>query len=338
MTEKEKNSIPVDLISRYLSGEANTDDIIDLERWKAASEENRRTFDQYRRIWETTGRLTIFTDVDIAIDHEWDTILSSTVEDTVSAVPKFSLRLMPLFLRIAAVTIIALLLAYSAVFIYRTFSYEKISASTGKATIDLPDGSHVTLNRGAVLEFPRKFDKGRRNVRLDGEAFFDVQRDISRPFTVQSGNFVLQVLGTSFNVEASRMKDIVEVIVARGEVEVYPRNREHLRQIISPGQKAFYSREKKEIYKISNSDPNYEAWKTGIMHFQDVMLQSVAASLEDVYGKRVVFANENLKKCRITVNFENEPLENVEKKLEEMLHIQITEKEEGTLEFSGQGC
>ncbi len=337
MTEKEKNSIPVDLIARYLSGEVNTDDIIDIERWKAASEENRRTFEQYRRIWETTGRLTIFTDIDINIDHEWETFLNSAQEDTQPDEKGTSIRFIPLLLRVAAVMVIGLLLGYSAVFIYHTFSYEKITATTGKVSVDLPDGSHVTLNRGAILEFPKKFDENKRHVRLDGEAFFNVKRDITRPFTVASGNFILQVLGTSFNLEAWKRKDVVEVIVSTGEVEVYPRNMEDHRQIISPGERGIYSRNDKAITKNQNPDPNFDAWKTGIIHFRNAPMDEVISVIRAVYGTESVIRDPALKSCRITVTFDNAPLQNVLETLEQTLDLQVNEKN-GILYFSGTGC
>ncbi len=337
MTEKEKNSIPVDLITRYLSGEANTDDIIDLERWKAASEENLRTFDQYRSIWEATGRLTIFTDIDIDIDHEWETFLNSTSEDTQPDENKSSVKFMPLLLRVAAVMVIGLLLSYSVVFLYHTFSYEKISAITGKVSVDLPDGTVVSLNRGAVLEFPRKFDAVKRNVRLDGEAFFNVKRDITRPFTVQSGNFVLQVLGTSFNLQAYKKKNTIEVVVATGEVEVYPRNKEEQRQIISPGQKGIFSRKSREIYKTSNTDPNFNAWNTGIIHFRDASVEEVAAVIKNVYGKDVVVNISNSKNCRITVTFDNASLEYFLKTIGETLNLKVQDKD-GVFYLTGPGC
>lgn len=72
----EKNKVPIDLIARFLNGEADTDDIIDLEQWKAASGENARTFEEYRRIWEKTGQLSLFADIDI--EEEWNIFLDNT--------------------------------------------------------------------------------------------------------------------------------------------------------------------------------------------------------------------------------------------------------------------
>ncbi len=336
MTEKEKNSIPVDLITKYLSGEANTDDIIDLERWKAFSEENLSTFDQYRRIWESTGELTIFADIDIEIDHEWETFLNATVEETKPAESGYGLRIFPILLRMAAIMVIALLLGYSSVYIYRGFSYEKFTAPTGKINVDLPDGSQVMLNKGAVLEVPKNFKKGKRLVRLNGEAFFNVSRDITRPFTVKSGNFVLQVLGTSFNVLAYKKVNIVEVIVKTGEVEVYPKNREDLREILSPGQKALFSRENKKIYTAVNLDPNFDAWKTGVITFNDATMEAVATTIEKVYGKKVFFHNSAIRNCRITMSFDHAPLDSLIKDISDTLSIQISESG-GNLVIYGEG-
>ncbi len=269
MNEKENNSIPFDLITRFFSGEASTDDIIDLEQWKAASEENRKTFEQYRHMWEKTGNVRIFTGIDIDIDQEWDTLLNTTsdipgVEDTITRV-----KLMPLLLQIAAVVLIGLLLGYSSIFVYHSLSYQKITSLSDRKTVNLPDGSYVVLNKGSVLEFPRIFDKDIRQVRLNGEAFFEVARDITRPFTVRSGSFYLQVLGTSFNVSAYKKNDQIEVTVLNGEVEVYPRNHEEERKIVSGGEKVIYSRKNKKMQKMQPADPDIDAWKNGFMMFWD---------------------------------------------------------------------
>lgn len=337
MTEKEKNSIPVDLITRYFSGEANTDDIIDLERWKAVSEENRSTFEQYRRIWESTGELTIFTDIDIDIDHEWETFLNATTEDTQPVETKSVIHLIPLLLRVSAVVVIGLLLGYSGLFLYHAFSYEKIAAVSGKITVDLPDGTEVVLNKGSVLEYPRKFEKTQRQVKLNGEAFFNVHRDISRPFSVHSGSFRLQVLGTSFNIVAWKNKNIVEVTVKTGEVEIYPRNREEVRQILPPGQKGYYSRKSKEITRMPNQDNNYDSWVTGHMEFKNTSLLKVISTLESVYNVRFQFENSDLRTCRITESFDNSPLPLVLESIGETLGIDVEERN-GTIFLSGDGC
>ncbi|HYW94467.1 MAG TPA: FecR domain-containing protein [Bacteroidales bacterium] len=337
MTEKEKNSIPVDLITRYLSGEVNTDDLIDLERWKAASEENRRTFEQYRRIWESTGELTIFTDIDIDIDHEWDTFLIPSGEDIRPEKKSFSFRLMPLVFRVAAVIIIGLLLGYSGVFIYRALSFEKISAVSGKMTVDLPDGSTVTLNKGAVLEFPRKFETGLRQVKLNGEAFFNVHRDITRPFSVRSGSFRLQVLGTSFNMVAWKKNDFIEVVVKTGEVEIYPAKKAKKHQILSAGQIAIYSRDKKIILKEQNQDPNFDTWASGHLEFKDAPMEEVAATIENLYHIKVIFRNDAIRKCRFTVSIDNISLPYVLKTIEDTLNIKVT-RQEKVVYLSGEGC
>jgi transmembrane sensor len=92
-------------------------------------------------------------------------------------------------------------------------------AEKGTQTVDLPDGSRVYLNQGSEITYPGGFDH-ERTVRLLGEAFFEIMSDPVNPFTVRSGNVVVSVLGTSFNVKQAGQAGEVEVYVESGKVRV----------------------------------------------------------------------------------------------------------------------
>ncbi len=97
---------------------------------------------------------------------------------------------------------------------------EKETAPGQRITFELPDGSIVKLNAGSKLVFPTRFHQGNRDVKLIGEAFFDIKRDENRPFRIQSGNVRVTVLGTSFNVKSYPGDDVMLVGVKSGKVSV----------------------------------------------------------------------------------------------------------------------
>src|SRR5699024_5480133 len=89
-----------------------------------------------------------------------------------------------------------------------------------KATLRFGDGSVIQLNAQSTLRYPSKFDSNKREVYLEGEAFFSVERDTTRPFIIHAGGTATQVLGTSLNIRAYEGEDKVQVAVVEGEVAV----------------------------------------------------------------------------------------------------------------------
>ena len=88
-----------------------------------------------------------------------------------------------------------------------------------KSIITMNDGSRVYLNSSSTLSYPATFPSDKREVFLEGEAFFEVTRNENRPFVIRSGNLTTKVLGTSFNVNAFDANNI-SVSVATGKVQV----------------------------------------------------------------------------------------------------------------------
>jgi ferric-dicitrate binding protein FerR (iron transport regulator) len=93
-------------------------------------------------------------------------------------------------------------------------------SSSQRQLINLPDGSRVVLNENSKLEYPPDFSNNTREVYLNGEAFFDIVHNPSKPFIVHTGSVSTKVLGTAFNISAYRSQQFVQVTVTRGKVEV----------------------------------------------------------------------------------------------------------------------
>ena len=140
--------------------------------------------------------------------------------------PPLRLRTIPLSRRAAAVAAAVVVLAMSVeFFVVRHLTADSttvlVTAENSKGRFTLPDGSVVWLNADSRLAYSNRFvDSEKREVRLEGEAFFDVRRDTLRPFEVTMGDLEVRVLGTRFN--ASHIPDlgIEEVTLLSGSVEV----------------------------------------------------------------------------------------------------------------------
>lgn len=156
--------------------------------------------------------------------------------------------------------------------------------------IQLADGTKVWMNSLSELEYPVSFSAQKRKVKLSGEAYFEVTRNPSAPFTIEANGYEVVVLGTSFNVSAYASDSFIQTTLVTGVVEV--NNREGTAYNLDPGQMAMINHDGQEI-SINYVDTRlYTSWRDGILHFNKITLQELAIKLERWYDVDIQFANE----------------------------------------------
>ncbi len=176
----------------------------------------------------------------------------------------------------------------------------------------LSDGSHVWLNAETKFRCPEKFGFGDREVYLEGEAFFEVSKDPSRPFKIHSGKLTTTVLGTSFNIKSYGADDVNEVAVITGKVSVIQTdvNNRSSEVLLQPGQKAVLIKSAGDLRKELFTDmSHYTSWKTGKLIFENTPIADVIPSLERYYNIDIHLESEALQSCRVTATFDPMPLE-----------------------------
>ncbi len=167
--------------------------------------------------------------------------------------------------------------------------YAELSNPGGVPVLhELSDGSQVWLAAGSTLKYPADFhDKG-RSVELSGEAFFDVARDESRPFTIRTGAMETRVLGTSFKITAFEGHEH-EVSVATGKVSVSRKGKELA--LLTRGASVRHNPATGETNRIVIDPAGLESWKSGTMTFDELSIGLIARQLEARYGIEVEFAD-----------------------------------------------
>ncbi|WP_286859492.1 MULTISPECIES: FecR family protein [Sphingobacterium] len=155
----------------------------------------------------------------------------------------------------------------------------------GTFEIQLPDGSTVWVNANSKLYFPNRFPANERSVKVEGEAFFKVQKDKKRPFKVQTGDLNISVLGTSFNVRAYQTKHISTTLI-EGSVQLTYHDQ---RIIMTPGEKAFIdAKNKLQIQTVDIEGAT--AWKEGYFYFKDESLGKILQDVSNWYDLKVSIA------------------------------------------------
>ncbi|OJV18077.1 MAG: hypothetical protein BGO21_14800 [Dyadobacter sp. 50-39] len=183
-----------------------------------------------------------------------------------------------------------------------------VAVATGKGErkeIKLPDGSTVWLNESSRMEYPRHFAAHQRKVvLLDGEAYFDIRHDKSKPFFVAASGTTTRVLGTAFNIRSYHFLKSILVTVTRGKVEVERAGdvAGPERKILLPNEQVSYDVRTREIRKVNVNSANAVAWKEGRMLFDNESFANVIAILENKFDVKIL-AEESIREYHMTAEF-----------------------------------
>jgi ferric-dicitrate binding protein FerR (iron transport regulator) len=176
-------------------------------------------------------------------------------------------------------------------------------------TVTLSDGSKVILKPNSKLHYTRDFNTTRREVFLEGEAFFDIAKDHTRPFFVHCNTLVARVLGTSFTISPNAQTGEIEVAVRTGKVQVFENDTEKSEKdriykaiILTPNQRLFYKPKERlfETLLVEKPEPIDEKQIVAPFIYEDETLEYVFNHIELKYGIEIVVENSNINNCRFT--------------------------------------
>ena len=175
----------------------------------------------------------------------------------------------------------------------------------GEYQLNLADGTRIWLNAGSELEYPETF-AGKREVRLKGEAYFEVAKDSAKAFVVHAGKCAVEVLGTRFNVSAYPEEALLATL-AEGSVRV---GKQGNMKLLRPNEQAVVRRESDEIVVRRVDASQYISWVRGKYVFKNTSLDDVAARMGRWYDVEFRFAADSLRVKRMAgVISRNETLE-----------------------------
>lgn len=342
MSLEETHSEFDQLISRYLSRELSPEEQRDFEKILHSDPELKSRVDEFRKIWDAAE--TPGSDPGYDLDAEWELMkaeIPELVEDS-SLIKKAGRSPSLLFYtyRIAAVLLVGLLVALGWRYGSGNMGTVKLVAHEEALEVHLEDGTFIVLNRDSRLRYKKNFASNGRAVSLNGEAWFDVARDTTRPFVIDAGPAMVEVLGTSFNVNAYKENSTVEITVESGMVALTSlmekeENREQI--ILQAGNSGTYHKQKQELILKTRANPNNLSWKTRELYFDGSSLQEVVELVNKVYGVSLVIANEELASCPLTATFSDQSLESILNVLEVTLDLELTHQGD-EIRLDGTAC
>ena len=302
-----------ELIIAYLNNECSVAEKEFVEKWLGEAPGNRKRFEETKLIWDLSG--TDFSRKETVHERSWERI-SNAMHGDHSLDKSVRIHRLRVFWRIAASVALIVGLGYlSTIFIGRdspdTTKIASAQTRVEKSEVVLPDGTHVWLNAHTMLTYPEKFDRKNRKVTLTGEAYFEVEHNRRNPFTVEFSHSVVEVLGTSFNINSFSGNNGQVVTVVTGKVAFHAADDPSNAIFLESGDRGVFSVVSDSYVKEKNYDLNYLSWKTGIMTFDSTPLRDVCRIITEYFGQQVLLEGSGLDEKVLTATFDNRELKDV---------------------------
>ncbi|WP_346711703.1 FecR family protein [Phocaeicola plebeius] len=185
------------------------------------------------------------------------------------------------------------------------------SGDYGKSLVTLPDGTIVHLNAKSSLTYSQDFGRNDRKVALSGEGFFEVKKDTEKKFTVGTGYMDIAVLGTKFNVYAYETKDIVEMSLVEGSVDVTTSRPPYQSIRVKPNEKVVYNKRTGNLLHERTSNKMETAWMNKELVFRSERLENVFRCLSRKFAVTFSVDDETLLNDVYTGTFDDENVESI---------------------------
>ena len=322
-----------ELVTKYLAGEATREEAKELLDWVASGKENEEFYLRYKKIFDASAQRDR-NRFAIDIDQEWNQFLNKVQkEEETPVVPLSPQR--PVWMKLAAALLILAVSGFIISWFISRNSDVVYKTEDETLAVNLPDGSHVTLNDHSTLTYSKKFNQKDRTLTLSGEAFFDVTHNTERPFIINAGKTQVQVVGTSFDVRAYDDENAVNVSVVTGIVKFSKDQDKEVK--LSAGQRGIFVKATHKLESTTVTDPNFNSWNTQKLVFVGDDLKSVVETLNKTYHANIIISAEIPPACVVTVSFDHQSLEAVLHVLETTLNLTI-KNTSGKIEITHAGC
>ena len=307
------------IISKHLTGAISEEEKEILGSWLNESDENKEILENFGLHWVNPPECKKkYLKSEEVKNDIWSRLQKAQSQG--DGKPRRFIRLLRYaasFLLVALSSIVLYLYCYQNEDISQpeVVLVEKFNQAGRKSTIYLKDGTSVVLNSESGLTYKESFSDSIREVRLSGEAFFDVAKDSSRPFVVLTDEVKVVALGTSFNVNSFLENREVKVSLSSGSVavcrssEYLPGNKDQV--VLLPGQEVSFGRESSEFSEVRDFDAEkVMAWKNGVLRFDETSMSNVLFELSRWYGVNFEITGK-MDLISYTGSFTNQNLDNV---------------------------
>lgn len=306
-----KNNTIEMLLFAYFSGQTTEQEEKELLEWLEADEANKKIMAEMTDWWAMSHVPLFMSDRKADFKEHFSHLINTSQAPAKPKVYHFAL-----LGRIAAAVLLLLMVGVSFYYIGKNTQtinqeiayYETVVPLGSQTKVVLPDKSVVWINAGSTLRYSDNLSTNRREVMLEGEAYFEVTRDSLKPFIVKSGNLDVKVIGTSFNVKAYNDEETIDVVLLTGKIEVYKEQKgsENNNMELMPNQMLTYNKETEDMYVSLVNGSEYNTWKDGRLTFAQQPFLRIAKDIERKYNIRIDINSNFLKNEVFSGSFTNE--------------------------------
>jgi transmembrane sensor len=303
---------------RYVEGECTPAEAAAIQAWLLADPQRCAQLEELRVVWRHTGATARRWDVRRARDRlrrarglDPTPRIASVVRSPWSRWRAWS---------VAAGLIIAAVV--SAVYVTSRTSPRTYETERGQLmTLSLADGSRVVLSPASRLLVPARFGASERVVELEGEAYFIVEHDATRPLLVRTAYGVVEDLGTEFDVRAYPQDSAVQVVVASGRVLLHgPPRANTASRALRPHDRGVVEADGSLRVVNDVELDRYMAWTEGRLVFDQTPLAEIVTDLERWYGLDIEVEGPALDDERVTISFAQQTADQALSELATVLH------------------
>ena len=300
------------LMVKHLQQSISNTEQTELDKALIDNDELKKEFGKLKDAWSFSGNYK--EDLNLDVNTAWTKVRKQIeTEAPAKVVPFYRTNW-------AAAAAVVVLLAMGFL-VYMQFSepvWKQVATTNENKELHLPDGSTIWLNRQSSCSYPANFSHNRQ-VKLSGEAFFEVTKDAAHPFVISAQGTQTQVVGTSFNVRAYNNENNIQVSVTTGKVW-FSAAEEKL--ILTPGERGSFSAAK-GLEKLKTED-NYLAWKTGELVFNHSSLPLVLNDLQKYYSIQLNIKDSSVTSVSFSGRLNRQPLNAALEILKSSMGLRIT--------------
>lgn len=320
------------LIMSYLDGQCTSEEALELLSWVAESEENRLYFKalkEQNEVWSLTDfAMPEDLDVEAALDSVNARIdaLEAEVETKTVAMPWLR-RNFKYVSGVAAALVVALFLGF---LVAKPFSSEVTLAYNGQdnSSFVLPDNTSVVFDAEGSLTYNKRFAKSSRDVDFEGVARFDVAKDESRPFVIHCNGMDVEVLGTSFLLNADNTAERYFVDLYSGTVKMTSldkKGHELAQAELKPGERGVFDASEGELKMMTYPEVKEEQLRyEHVLVFDDASLSTIVETLQYIFKIRINL-DEACASRKITARFTDEdPIDEVLETIAVVSNVTVT--------------
>lgn len=313
------------LVSKILSGEASEEERKEFRQFLADNPDYDFTYNQLKEYWNADIRSTLMDDREQVTDKIMARIKAN---DSEPVVKKSSLRIAVAAAVLFFVTTCALIYMYKEQ-VGSTYTY---AAQSVPVEYTLADGSKITLNKNSSISLAPDYGDKFRNVKLEGEAYFVVAKDKSRPFVVETKGTKTRVLGTSFNIK-TQGNDVVATLVEGSVLFTSSGCKETLR----PNEELRYNVSTSKFDRYACDVQMNTAWVSGRFNYSGVSFATFVSKLEEIYNRKIQVSDNQLASRIVSASFlVEEPIEDILEALKGELKFTYVIDKTNSINISGR--